>query len=192
VGYAEYLPNLEPFAANLFQPYPSYIGQSILYAGDYGFHQGNILFRGHFKSSGKETHLKLSISPGRFGAGSVWLNGVHLGSGSVPIDKIRSEDFNVSFPLGDITLKSDKDNVIVVLLDHMGYEETNQFTQNTTDAKSPRGIRGYELVGGSEIAWKVQGNIGGNWAASDSVRSMINEGGLYAEVSSGRGGSRAW
>ena len=79
-------------------------------------------------------------------------------------------------------LVADRDNVITVLTDHMGYEETNQFTDNTNDAKSPRGIRGYELVNGGEIAWKIQGNLGGNWAVPDHVRSMINEGGLFAEV----------
>jgi len=168
--------------ANLFKPYPTYTGKSVLYAQDYGYHQGNLLFRGHFTASGKETHLTLSLSPGRFGAGSVWLNGEHLGSAAVPIDKTRSEDVNVSFPLDSKMLAKDQDNVITVLTDHMGYEETNQFTDNTNDAKSPRGIRGYELVNGGEIDWKIQGNLGGNWAVPDPVRSMINEGGLFAEV----------
>lgn len=127
--------------------------------------------------------MDLSLSPGRYGAGSVWLNGQLLGSGAVPIDKIRSEDVNVSFALDPSTLHIGKDNVIVVLTDHMGYEEAGQFTDHTDDVKSPRGIRGYELKGGNEIAWKIQGNLGGNWAAPDDVRSMLNEGGLFAEVS---------
>jgi hypothetical protein len=173
------------FSGNLHKPYKNYMGQSILYAQDYGYHQGNLLFRGHFNATGREGRLDLSLSPGRYGAGSVWLNGEHLGSGSVPIDKIRSEDVNVSFALTPSLLRIGKDNVIVVLTDHMGYEEAGQFTDNTEDVKSPRGIRGYELVGGSEISWKVQGNVGGNWAPQDDTRSMLNEGGLFAEVSPG-------
>ena len=158
----------------------------MLYAGDYGYHQGNLLFRGHFNATGRESRLDLSLSPGRYGAGSVWLNGRLLGSGNVPIDKIRSEDVNVTFALDSTMIRAGQDNVILVLTDHMGYEEAGQFTDHTDDVKSPRGIRGYSLVGGGEIAWKIQGNLGGNWAPQDQLRSMLNEGGLFAEVSMDR------
>lgn len=71
------------------------------------------------------------------------------------------------------------------MLDNVGLEESAQFTSTSEDIKSPRGIRGYTLVGGGgsgfEIKWKVQGNEGGNTAYPDRVRGIYNLGGLYGE-----------
>ena len=41
----------------------------------------------------------------------------------------------------------------------MGLEMTVDWTADAS--KSPRGIRGYELLGGSFTEWKVQGKAGG-------------------------------
>ena len=49
--------------------------------------------------------------------------------------------------------------------------------------QSPRGVRGYELLGSGDIDfdyWKVQGNFGGE-DAPDNVRGPLNEGGLFVE-----------
>lgn len=44
--------------------------------------------------------------------------------------------------------------------DNMGLDETwNHW--DTDGSRSPRGIRGYELHGGSFDYWKVQGKVGG-------------------------------
>lgn len=42
---------------------------------------GNIIYRGHFKATGKEDEVNISLSTGPSGAGTVWLNGAFLGSG---------------------------------------------------------------------------------------------------------------
>lgn len=41
----------------------------------------------------------------------------------------------------------------------MGLEMTVHWTADSS--KSPRGIRGYELLGGSFTQWRVQGKAGG-------------------------------
>jgi hypothetical protein len=47
--------------------------------------------------------------------------------------------------------------------------------------KNPRGIRGYELLGGGDFdTWKIAGNYGGE-DYPDRVRGGLNEGGLWAE-----------
>jgi hypothetical protein len=53
----------------------------MLYAQDYGFHQGNIIYRGTFVGAGGEDAFNVSLSPGQSGVGSVFLNGKLLGSG---------------------------------------------------------------------------------------------------------------
>jgi hypothetical protein len=52
----------------------------VLYAGDYGFHTGNILWRGHFIATGAETAVRLNVSGGAAFGFSVWLDDNHLGS----------------------------------------------------------------------------------------------------------------
>jgi hypothetical protein len=66
-------------------PFKPYYGDFVLYAQDYGFHQGNILYRGTFAGTGREKTFKVSLSPGESGVGSVYLNGQGLGFGMQPI-----------------------------------------------------------------------------------------------------------
>ncbi|TDL26312.1 hypothetical protein BD410DRAFT_578199 [Rickenella mellea] len=57
-----------------------------------------------------------------------------------------------------------------------------QLRSSSTDSfKNPRGIRGYQLLGGGDFTtWKIAGNLGGeSWP--DKVRGPMNEGGLWFE-----------
>ena len=58
----------------------------------------------------------------------------------------------IDFPLD--TVLAGQDNVVTVLQDHMGNDEK-------PNEKSPRGIRGFQLIGGNFTTWKVQGKYGG-------------------------------
>lgn len=49
-----------------------------------------------------------------------------------------------------------------------------------TRFQTPRGIRGYQLIGGDFDHWKIQGNLGGE-DYPDKVRGPLNEGGLFVE-----------
>lgn len=52
---------------------------------------------------------------------------------------------------------------------------------NLLYCKTPRGIRGYELIGGPDFTvWKLAGAFGGE-DYPDKVRGPYNEGGLWAE-----------
>lgn len=54
----------------------------VLFAGEYGFHSGNILWRGEFEVGGENevSGLSIQVEGGRSFAFSVWLNEVFLGS----------------------------------------------------------------------------------------------------------------
>lgn len=54
------------------------------------------------------------------------------------------------------------------------------FDHNVYFSKIPRGIRGYILIGGEFLFWKVAGNFAGE-DFPDKVRGPLNEGGLYVE-----------
>jgi beta-galactosidase GanA len=141
----------------------------VLYADDYGFHHGDVWYRGHFTAVGTETGVDLSAITGRAGVWSVWLNGVFLGS----TGGIRHL-FGV--PAG--ALRRGVDNVVSVLVENMGHNE--DFRADDTH-KEPRGLTGASLVGSAALlAWRIQGTPGGE-RPMDRVRGPFNLGGQYGE-----------
>ncbi|KAF8601279.1 hypothetical protein BDV93DRAFT_545951 [Ceratobasidium sp. AG-I] len=150
--------------------YPVYGGKWVLYADEYGYHQGNLLYRGKFE--GAATGVKLSVQGG-YGFGfSAFLNGQFLGSGEGNgVDLVNA---TYTFPAGALG----KTNVVTVVVDHMGLEED----WDSLDLfKNPRGIRGYELIGGGDFSsWKLIGNVQGE-NNTDIIRGPLNTGGLYVE-----------
>ncbi|KAF5351319.1 hypothetical protein D9758_008015 [Tetrapyrgos nigripes] len=147
----------------------------VLYSQQYGFYGGNLIFRGRFNGTGRETGVNLAVQYGFAGGYSAFLNGVFLGSSQGNSTVSLSTDTWI-FPAG--ALRSGKENVLVVIQDHMGITETN-----SNGGKEPRGIRGYSLTGINTTftSWKLQGNEGGAAKAPDTFRGYLNEGGLYAE-----------
>ncbi|KAJ0108291.1 hypothetical protein J7T55_005268 [Diaporthe amygdali] len=147
-----------------------------LYASDYGFHSGSLIYRGHFKATGNETSLFLSVSGGNAFSHSVWLNSTYLGSWvGNPAESIH----NQTFPFAS-ALRPNSNYVVTILIDHMG------LTQNTyigvEGVKEPRGILDYSLSGHaqSDITWRLTGNVGGE-DYFDLSRGPRNEGAMFAE-----------
>lgn len=130
----------------------------VLYAGDYGFHTGNILWRAHFTSTGSETGFNVHIIGGSAVGFSVWLDSTFIGSWEG--DAVHS-DFTsaLNFPA---KLGKGSAHVLTILQDHMGYEE--DWTAGSDAFKTPRGILNYSFIGSTTTtisAWKVAGNLGG-------------------------------
>lgn len=149
----------------------------VLYAGEYGYHTGNILWRAHFNSTGSETGFVAEVWGGAAFGFSIWLDSTFLGSWEGDATH-GSYTKTVSFPSA---LTSSSPHVITILQDHMGYEE--DWTAATDDFKNPRGLRSYSFVGSSSTnvsVWKVTGNLGGEDYV-DTTRGPLNEGGLFAE-----------
>lgn len=165
-------------------PYKPYYGDGrVLYGCDYGFCENVVLWRGHFKATGAEKSVNLSINGGVAFAGSVWLNDVFLGTSfgnsTNNRNNIEETDDKFMFPAG--ALIPNQDNVITVVQDNNGLNETNYSTFDGDASKNPRGIRGFRLDTGQFGDWKVQGKVGGYRAFPDKVRGVLNEGGLFGE-----------
>ena len=142
---------------------------NILYGDDYGFHHGVVWFRGHFKSSGKETGITLDGEGGKNGAYAVWINGSYIGYS-------LSGTKTFSFPTS--VLKTNEDNVIAIMLQNMGHDEDGG---NNDAHKNPRGLIQADVKGEVKpIEWKIQGNSNGE-DLIDPVRGVMNAGGLYGE-----------
>lgn len=141
----------------------------VLYADDYGFHHGDVWYRGHFTAQGSETGVNLSAITGRAGIYSAWLNGQFLGSTDDPTH-------HFDFPTG--TVQAGRDNVLSVMVENMGH---NEDTDADDSNKQPRGLTGATLVGTSvPLQWRIQGSLGGETLV-DPTRGPMNTGGLYGE-----------
>ncbi|KAI0352572.1 hypothetical protein OH77DRAFT_1428259 [Trametes cingulata] len=141
----------------------------VLFGCDYGFCEGNVLWRGHFNGTGSETSVNLTINGGSSFAASVWINDQFISTVHNGADQI-----NALFPFPEGSVKVGQDNVVTVLQDHMGNDEDS-------NEKSARGIPGFQLNSGNFTTWKVQGKVGGYLNFPDKVRGIMNEGGLFGE-----------
>ncbi|PMD43524.1 glycoside hydrolase family 35 protein [Hyaloscypha variabilis F] len=144
----------------------------VLYADDYGFHAGNLLYRGRFSGT-TATGVFLAVVGGTSSGFSAYLNGAYIGSwlGSTSIT-----NGTLSLSFSNATLSST--NVLFIIQDHMGHDETS-------GATNPRGIYNATLLGPTKsnltfTSWKVAGTAGGE-SNIDPVRGPYNEGGLHAE-----------
>ncbi|KAG6901882.1 hypothetical protein C0995_007006 [Termitomyces sp. Mi166 len=149
----------------------------VLFAGDYGYHTGNILWRGHLNATGTETAFSVQVQGGSAFGFSVWLDSTFIGSWEG--DAAYSE-YTGTFQFPSF-LEEGSAHVLTILQDHMGYEE--DWWAAGDDFKIPRGILNYTFFGESVPivnVWKVTGNLGGE-SFADKTRGGLNEGGLYGE-----------
>ncbi len=147
----------------------------VLYNDDYGFHYGDVWYRGQF--AGAATGVSLTAGTGRAGIWSVWVNGVHLGTVNTgTASGNQSSTGTFSFPDG--LIRPHDDNVVSVLVRNMGHNENG----GSNDAhKSPRGLLAASLVGSTAVlSWRIQGTQGGE-AMLDVMRGPQNNGGLHGE-----------
>eukprot|EP00871_Galdieria_phlegrea_P000384 jgi/Galph1/1346/GphlegSOOS_G6097.1 len=140
----------------------------VLYMDDYGFHVGDVWFRGHFSS--KDNDVKGITLTGEGGDFSVYSCGSMDTSWELQI--MEQEH-------------SEADNVIAILLENMGHDE--DYTNTHNKWQHPRGLVQAKLVTSCRemdddipIHWRIQGNLRGE-EYIDSARGPFNNGGLYGE-----------
>ncbi|KAG6843958.1 hypothetical protein H0H87_011380, partial [Tephrocybe sp. NHM501043] len=130
----------------------------VLYASDYGYHTGNIIWRAHFNATGSETAFNAGVQGGSAFAYSVWLDSTLLGSWEG--DALHA-DYNGTFTFPS-PLKVGSAHVLTILQDHMGLEQS--WAGASDYFKTPRGVLNYSFSGSSVptvSVWKVTGNLGG-------------------------------
>jgi beta-galactosidase GanA len=139
----------------------------------YGYHHGNVWYRGHFTGVGTETQVSLTALTGVSGVYAAWLNGTYLGSGTGG-DSATTTTFTI--PAG--LVRTGRDNVLAVLVDNTGHNEDFRADDNH---KEPRGLTAASITGATDtIGWRIQGARGGQ-TPIDPVRGPMNTGGLGGE-----------
>jgi hypothetical protein len=158
----------------------------VLYADDYGFHYGNVWYRGHFTATGAETEVSLNAITGRRGIYLVWLNGRYLGSADGGVQADAGPPANPDAGRGDFAipeglLQPGAPATLSVLVENMGHND--DWTAEDERFKQPRGLVGASITGlDTPITWRIQGARGGRDLV-DPARGPLNTGGLYGERS---------
>lgn len=157
-------------------------GQPVLAMSDYGFHHGDVWYRGRFTTTDvRPLQLELFFGGGGAGLIQVWLDGQFLGQ--------QEHDTGRPFPETTDTFKQllkdlpPGEHVLSVVVRN----NSHNWDLFADDAhKEARGLIAASLAprGGPRfavpIAWKLQGNKGGEDIA-DLVRGPMNNGGLHGE-----------
>ncbi|KAK5078615.1 hypothetical protein LTR64_002971 [Lithohypha guttulata] len=151
----------------------------VLYASDYGYHSGSLLYRGHFSTPAGSTSLNLSLlTQGGYAYGySVWLNSTNI----LQYPGIStSQNHNVTIPLSSLTPSTNY--IVTIFIDHLGL--TENFNPGNDTMREPRGLLSYNLTTSTTasipIIWKLTGNLNGEHYI-DKTRGPLNEGGMFFE-----------
>jgi len=143
----------------------------VLYTDDYGFHYGDVWYRGHFTGAGKQ--IALTAGTGRAGVWTVWLNGANLGTVNTGTAS-GNQNSTGTFDIPDGLLR--EDNVISVLVRNMGHNENGGSNDNH---KRPRGLLAATVAApdgtATPVTWRIQGG------RTDQLRGPMNNGGLHGE-----------
>ncbi|MEV0401175.1 beta-galactosidase [Actinoallomurus sp. NPDC050550] len=157
---------------------------TVLYADDYGYHYGDVWYRGRFTGTGGETKVSLNAFTGKRGSYLVWLNGRYLGSAMGGVQADSDSPVNPDPGRGDFTIpaglvKAGQPAVLSVLVENQGHND--DWIADDNRFKQPRGLYGASVEGSTApISWKIQGTRGGENLV-DRTRGPLNNGGLYGE-----------
>ncbi|MDE1010711.1 MAG: beta galactosidase jelly roll domain-containing protein, partial [Paraburkholderia fungorum] len=150
-------------------PPPS--GQPVLTADDYGFHHGDVWYRGKFTSASNVSSITLNYCGSQAGLDQVWVDGNYLGQNVLGGSTCGTFTVPATLTPGP--------HVIATMIRNNGH---NEDWYANDGHKEGRGLVSVSLGSGSttNIAWKIQGNAGGEnlW---DTARGPMNNGGLWGE-----------
>lgn len=164
-------------------PYPPQT-PTVLYADDYGYHYGNVWYRGHFTATGSETAVHLNAITGKRGMYMVWLDGQYLGTAAGGTEADAGPPINPNpgpgtFAIPAGLLRPGQQAVLSILVEDMGHND--DWTAEEVRFRQPRGLYNVSFTGASPaITWKIQGARGGE-NLTDPVRGPLNVGGLFGE-----------
>ncbi|MCF3131308.1 beta-galactosidase [Streptomyces olivochromogenes] len=153
-------------------------GGPVLFADDYGFHYGDVWYRGTFTDSAAVEEVSLAYSTGTQGLLMAWLDGEPLGTHRMPVpddSTVRKGSWadTAVFPVRE-QLRGPGRHVLSVLVRRMQHDQDGKALDTH---KVARGLTAVTFKGASpEVSWRIQGE-----RAADPVRGPQNNGGLFGE-----------
>ncbi|KAF8467702.1 glycoside hydrolase superfamily [Kalaharituber pfeilii] len=141
-----------------------------LYAGEYGYHTGAQIWRGHFTATDAESSFNISMRGGVAYPFAVYLDETFIGAHAG----------ETQFQIPETITKGSK-HVMTIVQDHMGLN--GAWTAGSNEFHAPIGIQDYNFNTRDidrKATCKLTGNLGGEDYV-DQARGHVNEGGFYAE-----------
>lgn len=158
-------------------------GQPNMLMDAYGFHEGDVWYRGRFTGSGDAQRLRLYYGAGGSGMVQVFVDGVLVGQDELPGGLPRPITTGaVTIALPD-TARTPGEHVVSVMVRNNGH---NWDLDADDFHKEARGLISASIERQSgpsfaiPVAWKIQGRQGGEDIV-DTVRGVPNNGGQYGE-----------
>lgn len=148
---------------------PGLVQGVVLDANYYGYHEGDVWYRAHFKSNVNNPLYSFVAFGAEASNFLVWVNGTYVGAydanGILQI---------VRPPWG--LVKKGEDVTVAVLLRNNGQRVD---WQNFGESQHAMGIHDATLLSRGEVTWKIMGAKSADTA--DKARTTYNNGGLYGE-----------
>ncbi|WP_416962815.1 glycoside hydrolase family 35 protein [Streptomyces sp. Agncl-13] len=158
-------------------------GQPLLFADDYGFHYGDVWYRGRFTTGTADAleSVTLAYSTGTQGLLMAWLDGEPLGTHRMPVptnSSVRQGSWaakaTLAVPEKPAKLRAAGPHVLSVLVRRMQHDQDGKALDTH---KVARGLTAATFKGASpKVSWRLQGAT-----TPDPVRGPQNNGGLYGE-----------
>ncbi|MGW0940875.1 beta galactosidase jelly roll domain-containing protein, partial [Streptomyces sp. NPDC002666] len=147
---------------------PGAVSGVVLDTDEYGFHEGDTWYRGHYTPATAGSTVEVTVKTGTAGHALVWLNGRYLGA---------QGDGTATHTVPAGLTEPGKPAVLAVLVRNMG-----QYEDWSSDGRSKggRGLADVDIAGAGRVDWRIQGALGGPVPA-DTARGLYNNGGLYGE-----------
>jgi beta-galactosidase GanA len=143
-------------------------GEPVLTADDYGFHHGDVRYRG--RTGSLPDSVSFDYGGGGAGMLQAWVDGVYLGQNVLSTGVASPPTRGTATFAVPAELRGAGDHVLSVMVRNNSHNEDG----GVNDAhKEGRGLIGTSLTG---VSWRVQGG-----AATDPVRGPLNNGGLHGE-----------
>jgi beta-galactosidase GanA len=154
---------------------PPPAGQPVLTADDYGFHHGDVWYRGRYTGDPAAATVALHYGGGGAGMVQAWLDGTFLGQNTLPTGVSSPPTTGTATFTIPEALRAAGPHVLSVMVRDDSHNEDG----GVNDAqKEGRGL--IDVSYPAAIAWKVQGDQGGEHP-TDTTRGAVNNGGLYGE-----------
>jgi beta-galactosidase GanA len=158
-------------------------GHPVLTMDDYGFHHGDVWYRGRYESDGVSDRLSLHYGAGGAGMVQVWIDGRFIGQHELA----TGIPFPITIGTAEFTVPEDLrgrgPHVVSVMVRNNGHnwdlfaDDAHKEGRGLIHASlGPSGGRTFAVP----ITWRVQGNRGGQDIA-DPARGVFNNGGLFGE-----------
>jgi hypothetical protein len=157
-------------------------GQPTLSMSDYGFHHGDVWYRGRFTATDpKANQLELFYGAGGAGLIQVWIDGRFVGQHELDVGRSFPETTDsIKLSLGELRPGEHVISVMVRNNSHNWNLMADDFHREARGLISASLTKRGGQRFGVPIAWRIQGRQGGEDIA-DRLRGPMNNGGLYGE-----------